>query len=40
MIFKGTREHAVAQHNMQMLKDKGCKFSIEQQVTTFKHWSN
>ena len=29
---EGTREHAVAQHNMQKLRDSKCKFSPEQQV--------
>ena len=29
---EGTREHAVAQHNMQKLRDSKCKYTPEQQV--------
>ena len=34
---EGTREHAVAQHNMQRLKDSKCKFNSEQQVREYLH---
>lgn len=37
---EGTREHAVAQHNMQKLRDSKCKYTPEQQVpSTDSHQS-